>query len=399
MNQDRPDVAIVCIAPMRDRATIGGRYSAVVAEALAADGLDVELWSCVTSYEGAPCGVPVLQVWRSGALAWIDIVRTFLRRRPAVVHLQHFAFLFGGGAAGELSTLALMLVLRLLGARLVVTLHDVPSQTQMTSKYLRAHNHRFPAGFVRLSVGVLFHAIGLAARIVIVHAAPFADRAMALGIPPSKIRVVPLIAWTERAVERSEARGELGIGTDERVVLFFGYATRYKGIENLLEAFALLGARDAKIRLLLGAGEHPKIFDEPAYRVYYAGMRARAERMPNVTFLGFIADDRLGQVIGAADVGIVPYLETHGASGPLNYFLACDRPVLVSEQVAEHACELSESAFRTTPDGIAQAVLSYFDGGGGERVRTSCDRMREALAVGGYVDLTKAAYAEARGAR
>jgi glycosyltransferase involved in cell wall biosynthesis len=382
---------------MRDRATIGGNYSAVLAGALARSGLDVELWSCVTSHELAPCDVPIVQVWRPGAFAWLDILRAFLRRRPAVVHVQHYAFLLGSGASGELSTLALVLVLALVGARTVVTLHDVPGRAQITTAYARAHNYRYPAKFIRFAVGVLFRAIGMASRVVIVHEEPFADRAAAFGVPRSKVRVVPHMALPANPIDRATARRALGLGDDERVVLFFGYATRYKGIENLLEAFALLRERGSDVRLLLAAGEHPKIYQEPEYRAYYARLRSRADELANVTFLGFVPDDLLGARICAADLGIVPYVESHGASGPMNYFLTYDRPLLVSEQVAEHAPELAPVAFATSPATIADAVAGFFDGSTGDAVRARCAELRASLLAVEYVELTEAAYAEARG--
>src|SRR5205823_6491972 len=63
------------------------------------------------------------------------------------------------------------------------------------------------------------------------------------GIAERKVTVVPFgmndVIPASRAT-RSAARQQLGLGSDERVLLFFGNITRYKSVEDLLMAVAIL---------------------------------------------------------------------------------------------------------------------------------------------------------------
>jgi len=389
-------VALVCIAPLRDAGTVGGTYSAVLAEGLQADGVEVELWSRVCDEPHAPVGVPVLQVWRSGLFAWWDIVRAVRARKPDVVHFQHYFFVLGNSAAGEVSTIALMFALALMRVRVVSTLHDVPGRAQITPAYVRMHSYRYPAWFIRLALGWTFRIVAGLSRKTIVHQAVFVDRLAELGVPREKIDVIAHMALPSRPVERSAARTELGLPADAQIVLFFGYATGYKGIEELLAGFAVLAERGRRFVLVLGAGVHPKIFADPAYRAFYERLRASADALPNVEFVGFIESDRLDAYISAADAGILPYVEYHGASGPMYFYLSHRRPVLVSEQIADHTPELCAGAFATTPDGIATAVERFFDDPSvGAAIVEASELLRESVFANEYVELTRAAYDQA----
>lgn len=389
-------VALIGLAPLRDAGTVGGTYSAVLAEGLQADGVDVELWSRVCDEPHARLDVPVLQIWRQGILAWFDILRAVRRRKPDVVHFQHYFFVLGNGAGGELSTIALMLALRIWGVRTITTLHDVPGLAQITDEYVRMHSYRYPAWFIRPALGWTFRIVAGASRKLIVHQAVFVERLAELGVAREKIDVIAHMALPTQPVEPAAARASLGLPADAQIVLFFGYATGYKGIDVLLAGFALLAARGRPYVLVLGAGVHPKIFADPEYRTFYAGLRATAEGLPNVEFAGFIDTDRLDAFISAADVGILPYVEYHGASGPMYFYLSHRRPVLVSAQIAEHTPQLRESAFATTPEGVAAAVERFFDEPSArEAIAGECERLRESVFANEYVEATRAAYDQA----
>jgi len=389
-------VAIVCIAPLRARGTVGGTYSTVLAELLTGDGLNVELWSRITQEEHAPSGVPIVQVWRPGLFAWLDIVRAVIRRRPEIVHFQHYLFMLGKGAVGEISTLALMISLKFLRVRVVTTLHDVPGRSEITPAYIKAHNYRYPVWFIRAALGSMFKFISQASRAVIVHQEIFADRAVQFGVRRAKIEVIPHMPLPAKPVDRGAARRALGLSESAAVALFFGYATGYKGLAELIECFAALGSRDRPIELLLGAGIHPKAFEEAGYGGYYAQIEKRAAEIENVRFVGFIPEQILGNYICAADVGILPYKAYHGASGPLFLYLGYDRPVLVSQQIAAHTPELVAGVFEVEPRDIARIAARFFDDPHArDEIQSECRSLRELAFSSECADLTRAAYARA----
>jgi len=389
-------VAIICIAPLRNSGVPGGAYAATLGEALQGNGMRVELWTRKSPEMHAEFDVPVRQVWRAGPWAWLDILKAVIERRPRIVHLQHFFFLLGNGAAGELSTMLLMFCLALVGSRVVVTLHDVPGKEQITPEYVKLHKYNYPASFALAGIATLLYLIGKVAREIIVLNEFFAERLARFGVDPRKINVIPHMPPPAHPVERSCARKTLGLDGTERIVLFFGFATAYKGIELLLSAFEILEERGSKVRLLLGAGFHPKVGATRGYPEYYSALETKARSIELVDFVGFIDSDDLDTYLSAADLGILPYVEYHGASGPLYYYMSHERPVLVSTCIAQHTPGFHSGAFATSPAAIADAISRFFED---ESFRDSISResaeLRRTLLSDAYLIQTRNVYDKA----
>lgn len=388
-------VAIVCIAPLRSGAVLGGTYSAALGESLQEDGVCVELWTRKSAEIQAELNVPVRQVWRSGALAWLDVLKSVIGIRPRIVHIQHYFFLFGNGAAGEISTVLLLLSLAMLGTRVVVTLHDVPGKDQITADYVKLHKYAYPAVLARLGIMVLVQVIGRFAGEIIVHNKLFAERLVSFGVKPEKINIIPHMPLRSKPFERSVARTKLKLDNTGPIVLFFGYATGYKGIDQLLDAFEILEKGGAAVRLLLGAGVHPKMGARRDYNDYYSAMKSRAGSIQLVDFIGFIDPQELDIYISAADLGILPYVEYHGASGPLYYYLSHERPVLVSTCISEHNPDFSIGTFGKNSNEIATTIMRFFeDASFRERVSHECAEARRALFSDASLRLTREVYSK-----
>jgi len=352
-------VALVTGAPLRDRSEIGAAYHTLaLAEGLVQRGIDVEIWSKSGAGEAVESAVPIVPLWRPGWLSWFEIYKAVLHRKPDILHIQYSTFVLATGATGEVAMLLLLLLLKLHGTNLIVTVHDVPSVSQITREYIQMHGYKFPASVVRLGLRLIFGAIGVTAGRVVVHQDSFAGiLAGDYGIDRRKIAVIPLMPLTRRGV--AAARAHLGIGESERVALFFGFATKYKGIEVLLSAAERLGA-GFQLRILLGAGEHPKVAHTREYDRYYSALKRRAQSIAGVEFLGFLPDARLDEYVEAAGVAVFPYIEAQSMSGPLTICAAHGKPVLVSTRIAEKVPGFAACAFSPEPEELANALRRFF---------------------------------------
>jgi glycosyltransferase involved in cell wall biosynthesis len=166
------------------------------------------------------------------------------------------------------------------------------------------------AGFRRLA-----HAMDA----VVVHSEHGARRLSAsLGVPAERVRVIPHGAFehlTRLPVERP-LPPELA-AVECPVLLFFGYLSRYKGVDVLLEAFASV--------------EGAELWVAGVPRVDMDELRALAARAPGrVRFLPrFVEDEELPALFRRADLVVLPYREID-QSGVLYTALAFGRPLVVT---------------------------------------------------------------------
>ncbi len=117
-------------------------------------------------------------------------------------------------------------------------------------------------------------------------------------------------------ISKEIARKNIGINTTEKIVLFFGFIRKYKGVDILLDALALIKAQNTTLAFkVLIAGEFyedRKPFDEQIHRL---GLEDSL-----ILHTDFIPDSEVRNYFCAADVVIQPYRNaTQSGVTPLAY--------------------------------------------------------------------------------
>jgi beta-1,4-mannosyltransferase len=202
--------------------------------------------------------------------------------------------------------LGLVAIARLRRARVLVTAHNVWSHE-------RAHRRLEP--WMWRLLGLLctdLHLLSGATAAEFLAAHPTFRRARRHVIPHGNYD--PVIAGEP---SRSAARAELGLPADAKVVLTFGLLRGYKGVGELLAAFA--GLDDPQAALIV-AGRAP---DERLARDLDAVADPRVTVLPR-----FLEDAELVRCIRAADWVVLPYREVLN-SGSALMALTLGRPVLL----------------------------------------------------------------------
>lgn len=158
-------------------------------------------------------------------------------------------------------------------------------------------------------------------------------------------------------VDQWEAREKLGLPRDERIILFFGFIRKYKGLDLLLEAMADARIKNQSIKLLI-AGEFYE--DEKPYQDLI-----KESGLSESLFLHthFIPDSEVKYYLCAADAVIQPYrAATQSGVTPLAYYFEKPMvvtnvgglPDLVPHQKAGLVCE-------PQPTSIASAILEFYE--------------------------------------
>ena len=161
------------------------------------------------------------------------------------------------------------------------------------------------------------------------------DLAYLYGADRSCIDVVALGTDLARFhhAEPGDLRTQLGLGPDERVILFTGRLERLKGVETLIRALPHLPADVGPRRLLVAGADSGNGVAEAGG---FVSERARLESLAadlgvtdQVTFLGAVPHNQLPRYYSLADVCAVPsYSESFGLVAL--EAAACGTPVVAS---------------------------------------------------------------------
>jgi glycosyltransferase involved in cell wall biosynthesis len=174
---------------------------------------------------------------------------------------------------------------------------------------------------------------------------------------PAKMVRHPLYDNFGDPVSKEEARRKLGIPTSEKIMLFFGFIRKYKGLDILFEAMKLLPPASG-IKLLV-AGEF--YGDEKQYRDQIKQLGIEDHLILRTEF---ISDSEVKYYFCAADMVVQPYRSaTQSGVTPLAYHYekpmvvtnAGDLPIMVPHEKVGLVCEPED------PASLAAAIGRYFE--------------------------------------
>jgi glycosyltransferase involved in cell wall biosynthesis len=178
---------------------------------------------------------------------------------------------------------------------------------------------------------------------------------------PARQVLHPLYDNFGEAIPKPAARALLrekgvDIGEKDRIILFFGFIRKYKGLDIALEAMADPRIRDHRIRLLV-AGEFYE--DEKHYQEQIDRLGIRDLLLLRTDF---IPDSEVRNYLCAADAVIQPYRNaTQSGVTPLAYHF--EKPMIVSNVGGLPALVPHEQVglvAEPEPGAMADAMLRYF---------------------------------------
>lgn len=146
-------------------------------------------------------------------------------------------------------------------------------------------------------------------------------QALAQGASPERCRVVPngVDPSLFAREERDECRVRLGIGRDERIIVFIGNMEPIKGVDVLLDALARMG-ENRPGAILIGGGGSRRAFERRAAEL---GLR------DCVTFTDPVPHRDTALFLNAADFLVLPS-RFEGCPNVILEALACGTPVIAS---------------------------------------------------------------------
>lgn len=241
---------------------------------------------------------------------------------------------------------------RLLGKRLVFTVHNVNVRKRDGNDTLV---NRLTLRYQYWLVDHLF-----------AHTQRMADELRAeFGVPAAKVSVIPFGINTtvpNTALTPADARSRLGIEPSDKVLLFFGNIARYKGLDALIEAMPSMLVLQPQARLVIAG--RPK--GEESYWEAVERRIGELELASRVTKrIEYVPDEQTEVFFKAADLLVLPYRHVF-QSGVLFLGYNFGLPVVATdvgslrEEILEgqtgHVCATGDAG------AIAAAVDRYFSG-------------------------------------
>jgi glycosyltransferase involved in cell wall biosynthesis len=266
--------------------------------------------------------------------------------RPDVIHVHWVEpYIASGDSLSRVKAARMLLELRLArraGMRIVWTAHDLFRHDRTPDPLER----RFLRGLFGVADAVVVHCASAVGALLEALGLDGSERARVHVIPHGHYR-----GLYPDTISREEARRQLGVPLDARVVAFVGWVRPYKGVAELVEAFGRVAAPSA--RLLVAGRALEEGYAQRLHTMATADPRVRLE-------LGFVPDEELQVYLRAADAVAAPFLEVF-TSGSVVLAMSFGRAVIaprrgcVSDTVEEDGGLLYDA---DDPAGLEAALRS-----------------------------------------
>lgn len=274
------------------------------------------LFTCDKTVVNGDEGFPIALTYRGiygKSRGWVRGLRfvwgslkSLPRARLSGHQVVHFHFFH----VGPLELFNVVLA-RLLGLRVVITAHDVEAFKEGLSI----------AAFVRW-------AYRLSSRVIAHSQVARRELVEELGIAPDKIDVIlhgNYLRSVPVDLTHEQARAHFGFSPDQRVLVFFGQIKDVKGLDVLLNGFALARERDKRLHLLIGGRVWKTDFSR-----YEEIIRSHGLAPFCTLHIRYIPDAEVPFFYRCADLVVLPYLRIY-QSGVVLEAMSYGSPVLVSD--------------------------------------------------------------------
>ena len=231
-----------------------------------------------------------------------------LRRRPQVVVFEWWT-----GTVLH-SYIALALLARLTGARVVVEFHEIIETGEANIPFAKRYVHAVFPILLRLADGYAVHSVF--------------DRELALETWPLGRRK-PLAVLPHGPHDHYQGEAAAAplreAPAQAANLLFFGVIRPYKGLEHLVRAFEAIPESEIDSFWLTVVGETWEGWTLPTELI------ERSPRRDRITFVNrYVTDEELHRHMLGADAVILPYLRS-SLSGPLHVAMGYGLPIVMTD--------------------------------------------------------------------
>lgn len=305
---------LAIITPFPPNVTGIGQYGYYVSRLLAQSGLFTQITVLtgrpkVFQSVQIPVPIQIEYAWEPEQMntAW-NVIRRLREAKPDLVWFNLGASMFGRSPLANLSGFMTPIWARELGFPTVVTLHELVELAD-----LQALNA--PGGLLAPYGARLLTQIALQADVVCLTMQRYAEWLSAQR-PALRYAHIPIGAYHKPEILPEAPNREL---------LFFTTLAPFKGLEILLEAFAVLRKSYPHLSLTIAGAQHAR-FPEYARR-----LRQSVENVPGIRWMGEVPEENVRELFRCAQIVILPYTASTGSSSVLYQAATWGRSIVASD--------------------------------------------------------------------
>ncbi len=350
-----PEIAVALLTGGGDRPYAFGLAMELISKGAALDVIGSDDLDC-PEFHGKP-GVNFINL-RGNQRPDVSFVRKVFRLSTYYAKLMRYAatakprifHILWNNKLEAFDRTLLMLYYRVLGKRIVLTVHNVNA----------GRRDSIDTSLNRLTLRIQYR---LADHIFVHTEQMKRELVQEFGVQEARVTVIPFginNAVPSTSLTPAMARQRLGISDHERTILFFGNIAPYKGLEYLIAAFQQIVVQRDDYRLIIAG--RPKNC-ETYWTAIREGIHEEVQRGRVLLRANFIPDDETEVYFKAADVLVLPYKQIY-QSGVLFLGYSFGLPVLAAD-VGSLKDEIVEGktgfVFRPEdPIDLARAIERYF---------------------------------------
>jgi len=298
----------------------------------------------------------VFLVWDKSPKFFFQIIRKSLKDKPKIIHLHHEIGMFGN-LKGAVMFPFLLILLRFLGFKLVVTIHAVVKKEKINLDFLEINKFPVYPALVfptRTFFTFLNKTIGIVSSRIIVHS----EGLKKILIKDYRLKAEKIVVIPHGVPDKVEENVKEPIDSawwpkirGHKFCLYFGYLHRRKGLEQVIKGLNLLklSTKYPLPTLIIAGGTLQKDYEESLKKLV-----VDLDLAEDIIFAGFVSGDELSWLLTNCVFVVAPATYSISASGPLAQVIAFEKPVILTKiGVFAEELEDGKSALYVQPENPA----------------------------------------------
>ncbi len=278
------------------------------------------------------CG-EVKRVWSKSAKFVKEIIEQLRVDRPDVVHIQQEFNMYGGSIATIVLFPWLLLLMKLMGIKVVTTLHATAFMSQINKEFVHIFNKANSIVMQPIVFKLLFmYTFALSSLFsdqIIVHST-LTKQILSEDyfVDPDKMTVI------QTAIPEKKVNS----GKTKPYFFYFGYMVRRKGLEHVIRGFAqfLLDHPGSEFKLVLAGGVikgQEIALEEIKQFINQLHIKDKVE------IVGYIEQARQDKLYQDAYAVVIPAVLSMGSSGPLYHSFSYAKCVIATK-IGHFLCDI-----------------------------------------------------------